>query len=298
MESIDTRLLHVFDEIFTTRSVSRAADALGLGQPAVSVALAKLRRHFGDPLFVRVANQMEPTPFARTLAPHIHAAIGALSAVLSHHHVFEPTTDNRSFRISMADISQLVLLPRLWETLHVSAPRMRIEILPITEDSGPLLAAGDVDFALGYLPQLLTGIYQRKLFKQNFVCLVGKHHPRIRRSLKLSDYETEGHADISWAGGSPILIGQEVARLGIQRRVSLQIPNFFGGAFVAESTDLILTVPQRLAQNIAGRGEFSIFPVPFSLPDYDVKLYWHERMHQDPGHVWLRRMIFELLAQT
>ena len=180
MNAIDTRLLLVFDEIYRRRSVSEAADAMDMGQPAVSVALAKLRHQFGDPLFVRTSGGMEPTPFAQGLAPHVRQALATVEVVLRHRNDFKPETSVRNFRIAMADISQLVLLPRLWERLHVIAPGIRIEILPLTAETGERLAAGEADFALGFLPQLVTGIYQKVLFHQNFVCLVSRQHPRIR----------------------------------------------------------------------------------------------------------------------
>ncbi len=297
MNAIDTRLLLVFDEIYRRRSVSEAADAMDMGQPAVSVALAKLRHQFGDPLFVRTSGGMEPTPFAQGLAPHVRQALATVEVVLRHRNDFKPETSVRNFRIAMADISQLVLLPRLWERLHVIAPGIRIEILPLTAETGERLAAGEADFALGFLPQLVTGIYQKVLFHQNFVCLVSRQHPRIRDALSLADYEAEGHGVISSSGEAPAIIDREIARLGITRRVALKIPNFLGGAFVAEHTDLVLTVPKRLGEMLAERCAFRVLPVPFALPTFDVKLHWHERLHRDEGHRWLRGVISELLSE-
>ncbi len=297
MDSIDTRLLSVFDEIYRARSVSLAADALELGQPAVSVALSKLRHHFGDPLFVRTSSGMAPTPFADGLASRVRTAMEALEAVLGHRNDFDAEKSTRIFRICMADISQLVLLPRLWPKLRLSAPGIRIDILPLSNDTGDKLETGEVDFALGVMPQLVTGIYQKMLFKQSFVCLVGKNHPRICDSLTLADFEKEDHAAVSSSGWVPIIIDREIARQGIIRRIALQIPNFLGAAFVAENTDLIVTIPTRLGDLISGRGSFRTFPVPFPLPDYDVKLHWHERFHHEEGNRWLRRMISDLLSE-
>lgn len=297
MDSIDTRLLAVFDEIYRTRSVSLAAEALDLGQPAVSVALSKLRRHFDDPLFVRTSFGMAPTPFADGLASQVRTAMEALEAVLGHRNDFNAEKSTRVFRICMADISQLVLLPSLWPKLRLNAPGIRIDILPMSSDAGDLLETGEVDFALGVMPQLVTGIYQKMLFKQSFVCLVGKNHPRIRDSLTLADYEKEDHAAVSSSGWAPTIIDREITHQGIKRRIALQIPNFLGAAFVAENTDLIVTIPTRLGTLLAGRGSFKTFPVPFLLPHYDVKLHWHERFHHDEGNRWLRRTISDLLSE-
>ena len=295
MEALDTRLLAVFDAIYTARSVTGAATALDLGQPAVSVALSKLRQHFGDPLFVRTSTGMEPTPFAEELARPMHQALEALQAVSGHRLEFDPASSERTFRICMTDISQLVLLPKLWETLRVEAPRIRIEITPLSDDTGHRLESGAVDLALGFMPQLEAGFYQNVLFAQTFVCMVSAHHPRIRDGLTLAQFESEDHAVISSSGAAPLLIDQEIARRGIQRRITLKIPNFIGAALVVEHTDLVITIPSRLGDVLQGRGALRTFSVPFELPRYEVKQHWHERFHNDPGTRWLRRVIAEIL---
>lgn len=296
MRSIDIRLLSVFDEVYRTRSVTAAAVALELGQPAVSVALSKLRHHFGDPLFVRTSSGMEPTPFGEGLVRPVRAVLEALDAVLGHRNDFDPTTSPRTFRICMTDITQLVLLPRLWETLRVAAPGIHIEIIALTADIARMLESGEADLAIGFLPQLEAGFYQTVLFDQTFVCMVSAQHPRIRDELTLQHFGSENHAVISSSGAAPLLIDQEIARLGIQRKISLKIPNFIGAALVVEHTDLIITIPARLGDVLRGRGALKTFAVPFQLPQYAVKQHWHERYHHDPGTRWLRRIIAQLMT--
>lgn len=135
MTTPDIRQLSIFDEIYKTRSVSRAAEALGLGQPAVSIALAKLRQHFDDPLFVRTSNGMDPTPLGEELVQPIRAALDALNEALGHRSVFAPAESAHCFRICMADISQLVLLPKLWSRLRATAPGICIEVVPLKDAS-------------------------------------------------------------------------------------------------------------------------------------------------------------------
>lgn len=296
MESIDIRLLMVFDEIYKTRSVSAAADALDLAQPAVSVALAKLRHHFGNPLFVRTSNGMEPTPFSEGLVQPVREVLGALEKVLGHRGEFDPATSERSFRICMTDISQLVLLPRLWQVLRETAPGIRIEIVPMSSDTARLLESGEADLAVGFVPQLEAGFHQQSLFVQNFVCMLARDHPRIGDSLGLAEFEAEDHAVISSSGAAPSILEREIARQGITRRVVLKIPSFLGAAFVIEHTDLLLTVPRRLGDVLQGRGAFRFLPVPFPLPEYEVKQHWHERYHHDEGNRWLRRLVSRLLS--
>ena len=297
-QSIDTRLLSVFDEIYKTRSVTGAAFKLGLAQPAVSIALSKLREHFGNPLFVRTSAGMEPTPFGEGLVGPVRAALDALREVMGHRNDFDPSSADRIFRICMTDISQLVLLPKLWEKLHVTAPGISIEISPLLPDIATQLESGEADLALGYIPQLEAGFYQQLLFKQNFVCMVGKDHPSIVDTLSLQQFEDADHAVISSSGSGPQIIDQEIARLGLRRRISLKIPSFLGAAFVVEHTDLLITIPERLGDVLQGRGAFRIFPVPFALAGYAVKQHWHERYHHDPGSRWLRGVISELLLEA
>lgn len=296
MDTIDIRLLQVFDAIYKSRSVSEAAVILDLGQPAVSVALSKLRHHFDDPLFVRTSGGMEPTPFGEGLVRPVRGVLEALDVVMGHQNNFDPATSQRLFRICMTDISQLVLLPKLWEKLRVMAPDIRIEILPLSSDIGRLLASGETDLALGFMPQLDAGFYQNVLFSQKFVCMVSAHHPRIQKELRLEQFASENHAVINSSGAAPLLIEKEIARLGITRRVSLNIPSFIGAALVVEHTDLVITIPERLADVLKGRGALRTFAVPFQLPQYDVKQHWHERFHNDPGSQWLRRVIAELMT--
>jgi DNA-binding transcriptional LysR family regulator len=296
MNSMDIRLLMVFDQIYKTRSVTAAAEALDLGQPAVSVALAKLRHHFGNPLFVRTSNGMEPTPFSEGLVQPVRDVLAALDQVLGYRSEFDPATAQRTFRICMTDISQLVLLPRLLAKLRVMAPAVCIETIPMSADAARLLESGEADLAIGFMPQLEAGFHQQALFLQNFVCLTGRRHPRIGEALDRAGFEAEDHAVVSSSGAAPSLLEREIARQGITRRVALKSPSFLAAAFVVEHTDLLLTIPRRLGEILEGRGEFRIFPLPFPVPEYEVKQHWHERFHHDDGNRWLRRLVLRLLT--
>ena len=297
MLALELRQLTVFDEIYKTRSVSRAAENLGLGQPAVSIALGKLREHFGDPLFVRTSAGMEPTPLGEQLVQPIRTAVEAVVAASGHRVAFDPARARRTFRIAMTDISQLVLLPRLWERLHGIAPGVHIDITDLSVRTANLLESGDVDLALGFMPQLEAGFYQQALFRQNYVCMASAKHPRVRGGLRIEQFESEEHAVVSTSGTGHLIVDREIARQNIKRRVVLRIPSFVGMAFVVERTDLLVTIPQRLGELLADRERLAVYPVPFPLPEYAVKQHWHERYNNDPGNRWLRAQIQELLSQ-
>ncbi len=150
--------------------------------------------------------------------------------------------------------------------------------------------------ALGLVPQLEAGFYQNVLFSQKFVCMVSAHHPRIQHALGQEQFASENHAVVSSSGAGPQILDKAIVRLGIERKVLLNIPNFIGAALVVEHTDLILTIPERLADVLQGHAEVRISPVPFQLLHYDVKQHWHERFHNDPGSQWLRRVISDVMS--
>ncbi|WP_370541011.1 LysR substrate-binding domain-containing protein [Aquitalea sp. ASV11] len=128
--------------------------------------------------------------------------------------------------------------------------------------------------------------------------LASADHPRIRDGLTLAQFEAEEHAVVTSSGTGHLILAQEIARLGIRHRIALRVPNYLGIAFVIEQTDMLVTIPERLAQVLEGRGRFRAFPVPFALPDYAVKQHWHERFHHDPGNRWLRSVLSGLLSDT
>ncbi|MBS0554681.1 MAG: LysR family transcriptional regulator [Proteobacteria bacterium] len=298
MHSLDTRLLQIFDEIYKTRSVSRAAEQLGLGQPVVSIALGKLRQHFGDPLFVRTSSGMDPTPLGEELVRPIRNAIDALQAALGYRTAFDPRTVQRMFRIAMTDISQIVLLPGLWTRLHQLAPGVTVDVANLSLETAHMLESGEVDLALGFMPQLDAGFYQHTLFAQRYVCLASVDHPRIQGELTLERFQAEEHAMVISSGTGHGYLERELARQGVTRKVVLRVPNFLGVAFVVEHTDLVVTIPARLGEMLSQHGRFRIYPTPFALPGYTVKQFWHERFHHDPGNRWLRGLIRELLGEA
>lgn len=294
-DGLDRRLLAVFDGIAQERSVTLAAEALGLPQPAVSIALGKLRAHFGDPLFVRVGALMEPTPLARELQPQMRQALAALDAAFGHRSGFDALTTTRHFVVGMSDISQIVLLPQLWARLRAEAPGVAVEAQALSPQTPQQLETGEADLAIGFLPQLDAGFYQQQLFAQRYVCLVRRRHPRIRGKLDRARFEAEGHIVVSGAGTGHGLAERELERQGIRRRIALRIPNYTGLPYLIEGTELIATVPLRLAEVIVQRGHCRMFEPPLRLPGYDIKLHWHERLHHDPGHRWMRSVITGLL---
>lgn len=294
---MDVKLLAVFDEVYKTRSVSRAGENLGIAQSSISIALGRLRRHFGDPLFVRTSDGMQPTPHAAALEVPIRQALDLLRSLAHQQAVFEPATERRIFRICMTDITHLVLLPALINRLRDVAPGINVEITNISGQTPKMLESGEADLAVGFIPQLEAGFYQQKLFDQDFSCVVRIDHPRIRARLTQGMFKRENHVLVTAAGTGQNLVEEQLDRLGVWRNVALRLPNFLGiGALVA-NTDLMVTVPRRVAETLVRIAKVKALPPPFALPVFSVKQHWHERYQQDPANRWMRGVISDLFLE-
>ncbi|MDM0019843.1 LysR family transcriptional regulator [Variovorax saccharolyticus] len=296
MSKLDLEWLSVFDEVYKTGSVSKAADRLGLAQAAASTMLNKLRAHFDDRLFVRTAQGMQPTPYAQRLVHHVREVLAQLDQARGSRAGFAPAEARRSFRICMTDISEVVLLPGLLDHLRRQAPGVHLETEIISTDSGRRLEDGEVDLAVGFMPQLDAGFYQQTLFMQNFVCLAAQNHPRIGVRLTRRRFEAEAHAVISSSGTGHAIVDKTIARLGLERNVVVRLSSFLSVARIVAHTELIVIVPRILGEVLATQEPVRLLEPPFALPSYAVKQHWHERFHADAGNMWLRRTVAQLFA--
>lgn len=294
MLDIDLKLLAIFEEIYRTRSVSQAAENLRVSQPTVSISLGKLRRFFNDPLFVRTSGGMEPTPHASELLKPVADALAQLRYAVRHRIVFDPLKSERCFRVCLTDISQIVLLPKLLNHLREAAPSIRIDVINIAANTPALLETGEADLAIGFMPQLEAGFYQQRLFRQRFVCLVRKDHPRIRDKLTLKQFVEESHVQIATSGTGHWIIDKVLEEQQVKRKIALRLPNFLGIASIVANTNLLVVVPARLADLLVELDHVKALKSPIDFPGYEVKQHWHERYHHDPRNQWLRGVVAEL----
>jgi DNA-binding transcriptional LysR family regulator len=299
LKDIDLNLLLVFDRMLAEKRVSAVAVSLGLSQPAISNALARLRKLLGDELFLRTARGMEPTPFALQLAEPVAYAMGALHTALNQQVVFDPATSTRGFTLAMTDIGEIYFTPRLMEALSGTAPGVTISTLRNNTATNlrEELEAGHVDIAIGLLPQLKAGVFQRRLFLQRYVCLFSKEHPLARkRSVSLKDFSAADHVQVLAAGTGHGKADDVMAAQGIQRRIRLRVPHFVAIGHILRSSGMIATVPERLAQSIAEPFGLVWRPHPVALPQIAINLFWHAKVHRDPGNQWLRGVLFDSFA--
>lgn len=294
---MDIKLLAVFDEIYKTRSVSRAGENLELAQTSVSLALARLRRQFNDPLFVRTGAGMMPTPHAVALVQPLRQALELLREATQQRVVFDPASSSRHFHIAMTDISHLEFLPALINKVGKVAPGVRVDVLRITSDTPRLLESGEADLAVGFMPELEAGFYQQKLFDQTFACVVRRDHPRIRQRLTESLFKREKHVVITAPGTGHELVEQALARQRVARMVALSLPALPGVGNLLANTDLVATVPERVAQMLVRIAKVQALPPPFKFPSFSIKQHWHERYQQDPANQWLRSTVADLFLE-
>jgi DNA-binding transcriptional LysR family regulator len=294
---VDLKLLAVFDEVYKTRSVSRAGENLDIAQSSISIALGRLRHHFGDPLFVRTSEGMQPTPYATSLVAPVRQALDLLRDLTRQRATFDPAKVERTFRICMTDITHLVLLPALINRLHDIAPNIAVEITHISGQTSKMLESGEADLAVGFVPQLEAGFYQQKLFEQDFSCVVRREHPRVHTRLTPAMFRRENHVLVTAAGTGQNLVEEALERLGVQRNVALRLPNYLGIGGLVASTDLMVTVPRRVAETLARIADVKLLPPPYELPMFAIKQHWHERYQQDPANRWLRSVISDLFLE-
>jgi DNA-binding transcriptional LysR family regulator len=298
VQDIDLNLLRVFDAVLRERGVTRAAARLGLTQPAVSNALARLRALFGDALFVRTPAGMDATPFARGVAEPVRQALALLESALAHGPGFEPATSTRAFRFYMSDLGQVEFLPPLVERVQGVAPGVRLEaVASDLEHISDALGAGALDLAVGFLPALGPPVQRHALFRDPYVCLMRADHPGIEKKLTKKKFLEASHVLVTYRGGGHRVIEEALERAGVARRIALRVPHFTVVPMVLERTDLILTLPARVARVYERRGNFRSLPPPVPIPQAEVAVYWHERFEADPGNRWLREQIVELFAE-
>jgi len=299
LPDLDLNLWRVFQQLMLHRHVSRAAEALGVTQPAVSNALARLRQHLGDELFSRGPRGMVPTPLALQLAEPVAQALGLLGDAVQQRGHFDPAASKRRFCIGMTDIGELYFLPRLVESIGREAPGVTLSTVRNTSvNLQDEMAAGHVDLAIGLLPQLPAGTYQQQLFTQRYVCLFRRGHPLDGKRLTLKGYRAARHVVIVAQGTGHGIVDDLLARQGIERHVALTVPHFVGVGHLLQGTDLVATVPERFAERMVEPFGLRMATPPAELPTIAIRMHWHGRVHRDPANKWLRQTIFGLYAES
>lgn len=292
---MDLNLLRVLDVLLREENLTRAAARLGLTQPAVSRALARLREALGDALFVRTRYGVVATPRARALKEPLAQALAQLGALVEQRQVFEPATARARFALGMADLTQAVLLPSLMERLARSAPGVDLAVRALPAELERELASGALDVAVGPPGEDLPDVKRRVLFKESFLCLVREGHPVLAPGAwNLESYLRLPHLFVApreRSSAGPV--GEALSRRGLSRRLGLVVPTFLAAPAIISRTDLVFTAPARLVRQMGAQLPLRTLKPPLPLPTFDMALLWHASRDEDPAHRWLRGAVVE-----
>ena len=298
IKDFDLNLLVVFDAVLSEGSISRAAARLDLSQPAVSNALARLRKTTGDQLFVRHANGVVPTPYAEAIAEPIRSALGTISASLAAPHGFDATTSERDFAVHITDLGEAFFLPRLLARLNAIAPRVRLRTLALsTDEARDALRSGAADLTIGNLPDFAAGFYQQRLFRDRYICIVSRDHPTIGKRLTARQFAAASHAIAMPGGTGHGIIERTLVAHGLESRIALRVQNFLVLPSIVAASDLIAIVPHSVGSQISPQDAVKLLALPVDIPAFDVRQCWHERYHDDPRHRWRRQQFMELFGE-
>ena len=294
LQNIDLNLLVVFNELLRQRRVSSVAATLGISQPAISNALNRLRKALGDELFLRTSKGMVPTPFAETLAEPIAYALGTIHSTLNVTSHFDPASSTRAFSIAMTDIGEIYFVPGLMKRLAKVAPGVSISTVRNQSDTlREDMERGNVDLAIGFLPDLKTGYFQRRLFRQKYVCLFRKGHPLAKTGMTTKAFLESEHVSIVAEGTGHGMVDSAIQRAGIQRNVRLRVPHFVAVGHILQTTDLVAVVPEAYATRTLAPFDLVSAPCPIKIPDIAINVLWHARNHREPGNQWIRQLVFD-----
>ena len=299
-KDIDLNLLIVFQEVFQERQISSVARKLNLSQPAVSNALARLRKTLNDELFVRTSFGMQPTPLAQQLAEPIALALRNITQALNQQdqqESFDLQGSARHFTIAMTDVGEVYFMPPLIEYCRRHAPQVRIST--VRAHSVDLMAemeTGRIDLALGAFDEVSGALYHRRLFRQDYVCLFREHHPIMKEGMSAKAFLNAEHLIVSSMESPYDKINQVLEKNGVSAAAHFSVPHFSALPYILASTDLIAIVPQKLAASAAAPFRLAYTKPPLKLPGLQTNMFWHRRFAQDGGLVWLRNLMTELFA--
>jgi DNA-binding transcriptional LysR family regulator len=293
--------LRVLDTLLTERSLTRAALALRISQPAVSKVLARLRRRFDDPLLVRAAHGMETTRRALALQPHVKALLRVAKGLDAPAEEFDPQRSDRLFRLFISDVGIVRLLPQVMRVLETEGCRVSLHAVQIDPERLPVkLEGGDIDLAIGPFPALGRSVRRQRLFTEGYVSVIRRNHPRLTANPTLAEFREERHVVVS-AYEAPHA-HEELDRLLTtalpSANIALRVPGFVAAAMVAKYTDAVATLPLRVGTMLAEELGLQLVRPPLALPRVPIGLFWHERSHRDPANKWLRAVFHRLFSDS
>ncbi|MFI8483301.1 LysR family transcriptional regulator [Pseudomonas sp. NPDC078700] len=289
LRRVDLNLLIVFETLMHERSVTRAAEKLFLGQPAISAALSRLRSLFDDPLFVRTGRSMEPTARAQEIFGLLSPALDSISTAVSRAADFDPATSTAVFRIGLSDDVEFGLMPPLIKRLRAEAPGVVLVIRRTNYLLMPgLLSSGEISVGVAYTEELPANA-KRKVVRRSKAMML--RADTVPGALSLDDYCARPHALVSFAGDLGGFVDSELEKLGRKRRVVLAVPQFNALGPLLSGTDIVASVPDYTAVALTAAGGLRTEPLPLETQTFELHMAWRGAQDNDPAERWLRSRI-------
>ncbi len=296
LRNFDLNLLVAFKFLMEERSVSRAAERLFISQSAMSHVLQRLRRQLDDPVLVKTAAGMTPTPRAQALWEPIKAVLRDVERLVRTPEEFSPDSSQKRFVIAASDYVEFTLLPPFIAELNRRAPNIEIQLKQLSHTSPEIaIEENQIDFAIGFDVVISPSprVRSEKLFKDEIVCICRDKHPDfVGNQISFEQFISSRHMVISRRGAGTGLIDDWLEKHGQTRKVSLVVPNFLSTPWIVANTDLLLSLPARIAEKFVHIAPLKILPIPIELPIYDVIMIWHPLQEKEPDHQWIRQEIF------
>jgi DNA-binding transcriptional LysR family regulator len=287
IERVDLNLLPPLMALLDERHVSRAAERLALSQPAMSRALQRLRRHFGDELLIRGPDGYSLTPRAERIRAQLATVVTELGQLFATE-TFDPATTPQSFRLAVSDYTVAAFGPALVRQILTQSPNSTVICEVLDTRSLEKLDAGTLDLMI-YGRAAPERYSSQHLFTDRFVCVVAAEHPLAQRaSVSLTQYLRWPHLSID-VGQAWVDLALEAR--GAARRVAVAMPYHVVGSTILPGTDLVLTVPARLVSQFADSSRVRVLDAPRELGDVQFYAVWHPRVDADPAHSWLRGIV-------
>lgn len=297
LRQVDLNLMVAFEALMEARSVSGAALRLGISQPAMSGALARLRALFDDALFVRSAQMMLPTARAVQLENQITLGLAQFRAALEPPTAFEPATSRRAFSVSGGDYATMVILPRLTAHLARTAPFVDLRFRFVEKDAiVPLLDADELDLALGVFPRVPKRLRLQPLFAERFICIARRGHPGLQHGMTLDNFVKLPHVLVTERGDATGVVDEALATLGLERHIKLTVPHVLVIPSILPDSDMVASVGARAGQMFARNAPLETYELPFTIAAWNLSMLWSRQKAGDLGLAWLRKTLVKIGA--
>ena len=295
LAGLDLNLLPALEALLRRRNVTHAAAEVGLSQPAMSRALARLRETFGDPLLIRAGGGLAPTPLARSLAPKVGAALDELRGLFRAED-FDPAALHRVIRLAGGDAHAILIGPRLMARLEVEAPGVDLRFEAVGRDIISRMEQGEVDLCLATATTPLPpGVFSEELARDRLALVMRRGHPAANRAWTLADYAAFPHATVAFFADGVSEIDARLAAAGVERRIALTSPYFMAAVAAVAASDLVTTISAAFARRFAGALDLVLRAPPFD-DALDMTMVGMKLRAADPAMQWFRRVLREEAA--